>query len=334
MTSPTPDNSLQFWQDALTGRKPPISDGAPQRGYYATREGGTRQPVQVYPTANGMAAYVGQKGKGRAVEAGSIWLRVAGSPITFEAWRDVYNGAPWPDEAAPKPDASRPALPPEEVERLEADALALTKDWRATGAPPPGGDNRAYDGALSDLGDELDNLAEDAAAVLRAGIVTQADADRVANLKDRVRALKKRLDEAYKTQYEPLDKALKAVRAKFQPAQSRAEEIVTKLLASVTRWMAAEDARRKAASIEQIKAGAPMEEIRAEPVRVGGASGRATGMRKQPDTAEVEDWGALFTALLTNPEMRELAQKLANKAAAVGAAFPGTKIIKGGKKAV
>lgn len=57
-------------------------------------------------------------------------------------------------------------------------------------------------------------------------------------------------------------------------------------------------------------------------------------MRKQPDTAEVEDWGALFAALLTNPEMRELAQKLANKAAAVGAAFPGTKIIKGGKKAV
>lgn len=334
MTSPTPDNPLQFWQDALAGKKPPISEGEPHRGYYATREGGTRQPVQVYPSASGigLVAYVGAKGAGRAVAAADIWTRIASHPIPFETWRAVYNGAPWPDEAAPAPDAARLALPPEEVKRLEADAASLTEDWRAKGEPPPDGHNRPYDGALSDLGDELDNLAEDAAKLLRHGVTGQADADRIANVKDKARALKKRLDEAYRVEWEPLDKAIKAVRARYQPAQNRAEAITTKLLAAVTRWMAAEDQRRREAAAAAIKAGT--EEVKVEPVRVGGAAGSKTGLRKQPDTAEVQDWGVLFAALVDNPEMRALAQKLANKAASVGAAFAGTTIVKGGKKAV
>jgi len=335
MTSPTPDNPLQFWQDALAGKKPPISEGEPHRGYYTAREGGARLPVQVYPSTSGigLVAYVGPKGAGRTVVAAEIWTRIASHPIPFETWKAVYNGAPWPDEAPPAPDASRPAIPPEEAKRLEADAAALTEDWRAKGEPPPEGHNRPYDGALSDLGDELDNLAEDAAKLLRFGVSGQADADRIANVKDKARDLKKRIDAAYRVEYEPLDKALKAVRARYQPAQARAEAITTKLLAAVTRWMAAEDQRRREAAVAAIKAGAT-EEVKVEPVRVGGANAKATGLRKQPDTAEVTDWGALFAALVDNPEMRALAQTLANKAARVGAAFAGTTIVKGGKKAV
>lgn len=331
MTSAAPDHH-QFWRDSLAGKKPPIAEGAPHHGFYFLREGAARQPVQIYAGGDRLIAYIGPKGKGRVVDAATIWLRVASNAVPHEAWKTVYNGGPWPDE---KPAVAEPVrdLPPEERTRLEADAAAIVKDWRSTQAPPPAGDNRPYDGVLSDLGDELDNLAEEAAALLRRGVFTQADADRFANLKDKGRDLKKRLDAAYAVEWEPLNNAIKAVRAKYQPAQDRAEAIVKKLLDAVGRWMAAEDARRRAEAQAKIAAGAPPEEVKVAPVHVGGAAGRKTALRKAADTAEVTDWGALFAALVNNPDMQALAQKIANKAASVGAPFAGTKILKGGKKA-
>jgi hypothetical protein len=335
-------NPLQFWQDALAGKKPPIREGAPERGYYSTREGGARQPVQVYAGANGLIAYIGRKGQGAVTSAAAAWTRFAAHPITFETWKAVYNGADWPDEAAPVADASRPAIPEAEQKRLAADAIAITEDWRPKHAPPPAGhngppeeDGTIYDPVLSGLGDELDDLAENAAAVLRHGVVGQEDADRAANLTDKVRALKKRIDAAYEVEWRPLDDAVKAVREKFRRPQDRTELIVKKLRDAIARWMTAEEERRKVAAMATIAAGGDAAEAAPapEPVRAGGAAGKRMSTRKLPDTARVDDWGALFAALVDNSDMREMAQKIANKAAAVGGVFPGTTIIKGGKTA-
>ena len=289
MTSATRDVH-QFWREAVAGKKPAIADGQPHRGYYILREADARLPVQVYPgTTDRLVAYIGAKGKGRVVDAATVWLRIASNAITFEAWKAVYDGGAWPDEKSAVGEVER-QLPPEEAKRLEADAAALTADWRAGLAPPPPGDNsRPHDGVLSDLGDELDNLGEDAAALLRRGVLTQADADRFANLKDKARALKKKLDAAYHVEWEPLDKAIKVVRSKYQPAQGRAEDIVKRLLDAVGRWMAVEDARRRQEAQDKLAAGTPVADVKVEPVRVGGAAGKVTALRKAADKTEVED---------------------------------------------
>jgi hypothetical protein len=326
--------SYDWWQQALAdphkiGASLKIHEGHPQPGFYRKRayKDGPFVPVAIWQDDTGhMLAVAG----GKAVDAGDVWTFCCRQPISEEVYRAVAAGGAWPDEPA-----------------------------------PIGHNSNVSDDPHAQLAHDLASETETATSFLKKPIATKDDADRAAVWSKRLAAIAKKATDQHKVEKQPHLDAGRTVDEKWRPIREGADELSKKLKRHLDDWLReqdriererqakareeaerirreAEDAARKAAEVEQ----APEAERAAALDRArklqdeardaerdaearNAAAGR-TGAKVALRTfvsAEITDYDALVAALKDRPEVRDVVQSLANRAAKSGVDLPGMKIV-------
>lgn len=296
-----------WWQAALAGDIEPIHESDPQPGFYRSKkkEGGY-ELAAIWRDADGE---IKQK-------PANCWTWCCKNPVSEADYRAVEAGGEWPD-----------AVP------------GLSNN-------PPSDDRDV-------LEEEIQNAKSLADAIKE--ISDQKSADQAQNLRDRLNTLSKKADGLRKVEKQPHLDAGNAVQAKWAPlvndAKDAADGIRDMLTAYARKLKAEEDARQQEAEqkrIAEIEAAAKEAEKQGEdpakaaakaaaettpdpepdkPATFGGSYGKKASMRTVT-SAKIVDFDKALMALKDHAEMRELVQKLANRAAKAGAPLAGVEIVK------
>lgn len=294
-----------YWRNALNGVFGPVHDGHAMPGFYKRRykaKDGTVTWTAVALWEDADGMHAIEAGK--TVDPDTVWVSCCQKPITEEVYRRVERGEGWPDA----------------IESLIGDNN------------PPADEAEA---------DEVESAVKRAEAEAAKPITNQTDADRLSNHKERLTKLWSKKEAERKAEKEPHLEAGRAVDAKFNPLLDKIKAAGTKVAASLTTWLRAEQARidaenakqteiDKKAREEAAKANLPPPEpVKApEPVRVkAGTSGRAVSLRTYT-SAEITDYPKTLAAVADSPKIKEVVQSLANAAATAGIPLPGTEIKK------
>lgn len=295
----------------MNGAKPgspeaPISDGDPQCGRFKMRQdrNGPWLPVAIYlqqefdPETGELTgdeklvATVGGKGHAANRDANEIWLWCSKHPVSESSYRVAYLTGKWPEE---------PTL----------------------GANTEPGDS------FETLTDQL-STAIDMAGELPEKIETQEQADLAANLKDRINAYAKALDEMRDAEKRPHDEASKAVQAKFRPFLDRSMDVLDGIRHKLTSYLRTIRERAEQAAREKAKAagGSGAEAALAAPkARAGGHYGKKTGLRTVT-RIKITDYNAALEAVKADDAMTALVHKICERRARAGVETPGVEIIK------
>lgn len=169
---------------------------------------------------------------------------------------------------------------------------------------------------------------EEAERFLAQPLADKAASDRAADWANRMLRFEQEVNEHLAEERKPHERALATVRERWKPLSAVAEDLKKRLKEAVLKWQRAEKARL---AEEAAKAAAAGEVVR--PIRVAsGNVGRKVSARIEKH-AVIDDWDAALIALRGNPELRELVQKICDRAARAGAAVPGTRIVETEKAA-
>jgi len=191
---------------------------------------------------------------------------------------------------------------------------------------PMQGDNLPpEDHSFEGLRDSIEDLAHEAAERIEGPpIADQAEADRIANLADRLAELHKIADEQKKEEKRPHDEGAKFVQQKWAPLLLRAETYKNLKYILLTPWLKKlEDARKKEAEA----AAAAGEPAAAQPRRSrAGTRGRAMTL-KSVKRAEIVDYALCLEFFKDSPDVKATVEMLANRAVRAGISVPGTKVI-------
>lgn len=322
----TQADQYSYWRNALAGKFGDVHDGYPQSGFYRRRlvKNGPFVPVAIWQDGENHVALV----NGKPADASDIWTWVCGQPITEEAYHKAMENGTWDDEARPADLPTAGNMPSDPHE-------ALTVEWEAE--------------------------KEVGAEILAKPIKTQKDADQAAVFSKRIAAIAKKATDLHRVEKQPsldesrridehwrdlktepadmskqvkrhLDAFLNEQRKIEEERQRKAREEAER------KQREAEEAARKAAEAEE-----PDEAAQAEAQRLqeeaeaaqretearnaqAGRTGSKVALRTFT-SAEITDYDALLTALKDRPEIRELVQTLANRAAKSGVDLPGMKIV-------
>ena len=317
-------DEFHYWREALAGNKMAISADHPQSGYYRKRAGkdGPWLPVAIWTrkeTGEQVARVAGEM-----VDPLSVWTWVADKPTTKEAAQQAFKTGSWPGDAPP-----------------------------VTAAPM--GDNNPPT-------DPVDLIPLEVAAadefLSKVGVIkTQVDSDVASNKVGNLRDLTKKADAAHTAEKAPHLAAGRAVDEKYR-CRDAAAAAIKKLLAAVTVFQNAEkerlqkianekaakgraewerqqaelrakaeaEAALKQTHIDEVLAAAPLPPPPKppEPVKVqsGGALGKKVSLRTVK-VATIADYDKALVALRDHPELRELVQKLADRACKAGVPLAG-----------
>jgi len=316
-------DEFYYWREALAGKKMLIHADKPQSGYYRKRafKGGPWLPVAIW-THKDSGQQVARVA-GEMVDPLSVWTWVADKPVAKDAAQQAFKDGTWPGDAAPVSASMGDNNPPTEpIELIPLEIEAATQ-W-------------------------LGKVKT---------ISNQTDADIASNRVSNLRDLKKKAEAAHKAEKEPHLEAGRAVDKKYKPKIDDADIAVKSLLAAITVYQNAERARlqkiadekaakeraewerqqataRAKAEAEAAEKQVTLEDIlseappppppKAEPVKVksGGASGKAVSLRTVK-VATVTDYDKALVALKDHPELRDLVQKLADRACKAGVPLAG-----------
>ncbi|RUV65192.1 MAG: hypothetical protein E5X35_11675 [Mesorhizobium sp.] len=328
--------SYDWWREALEspheiGRKLKIHEDEPQPGFYRKRahKDGPWVPVAIWPTDAGMVATVAN----RRVDANSTWTFCCEHPVSEEIYRAVAAGGQWPDDPPaighnlPKSDDPHEALSAEFLAETElavtflrkpiqtkddADRAAVWSKRLATIAKRATDLHKVEKQPHLDAGRAVDDkwrgLKEDADALSKK---LKRHLDDFLREQDRIEQERQRKarEEADKVRREAEAAALKAAEAAAAPgvASNFAEEAAREADRLAEK---AADAQR---DTEARNSGA-------------GRTGAKVSLRTFV-TAEITDYDALVMALKDRPEVREVIQTLANRAAKSGVQVPGMKAV-------
>lgn len=313
-------NIWQWWQDALAGKAPAIDANTPQCGFYKKRDGkgGKWLPVMIRFDDNG--ALRCRVGDDSAADPFDVWTWCAGNPVSKEAAKVAFETGSFPGDVELAP-----------VGHNSGD-LSLAEQIRDYAATALGWLNKA-------------------------GVKDKQSSDMAANYRAELLRLSKEADRERETEKRPHDEAAKAVQAKWKPLIDEATGAANTLRDELTKWMRAEEARLEAErrakwEAEQKEAAAerkriederaalmrddpisaltsPEPELPAapqppEPVKVnaGGQRGRAAGLRTVTKYV-VTDHTKALAFFAESEDVRELVQKLADRASKAGVAVPG-----------
>jgi hypothetical protein len=289
-----------WWQDKLAGRPVEMNPGTPHAGFYrwprrpAYGAPRTFLPVAYWPGENGqLNCRIGDQDV--LPEKGEeIWERVGDNPVTEEAYRKVAEGGgAWPDEHQLVP--------------MAGDNL------------PPADDT--YEG----LRDAIEPLASEALKRVDGPPITdQEEADRLANLVDRLAELHKKADELRKAERREHDDALKGIQKKWSPLLAAAEAYRNVKYKLITPWLDKLTQAKKQEAEAAAAAGEPAA-VDARRPRAG-TRGRAITL-KSTKRAEITDYDECRNFFREADEMKQLVQSLADRAVRSGAVVPGTKVI-------
>jgi hypothetical protein len=299
-----------WWADKLAGKAVQMNPGNPHAGFY-------RMPRKAFygarKTFTPVAYWPGTNGKGEPMmhcrfgdddvtpERGEeIWERVGNHPVSEQAYRDVaQRNMPWPDEHELVPMGDN--LGPEDEDTFEA------------------------------LQDKISNLAREAEQRMDGpAIGDQDEADRIANLSDRLAELWKKSDTLRKAERKPHDEALRAIQLKWVNVLLKAETYKHLKYKLLTPWLTRLQEAQKKEAEAAAAAGEPAAADARRPR--AGTRGRAQTL-KTFKHAQIEDYEKALTFFKESQDVKDLVQELANRAVRAGITVPGTKVIEE-KKAV
>jgi hypothetical protein len=278
-----------WWQDKLAGKPVQMNPSNPHAGFYRMPSKafyGARKtflPVAYWPADGQLNCRLGDEDIGPELGQG-IWERVGNHPVTEEAYREVAEkGGLWPDE--------------HELVPMQAPTI---------------GDNRPpIDSSFEGLSDAIEDLAREAEQRIDGPpIENQEEADRIANLADRLSELFKQADAARKEEKKPFDEGATEVQKKWAPLLLKAETYKNLKYKLLTPWLK---------YLEQIK---KKEDKRAR----AGTRGRAMSL-KSSKRAEITNFDKCLEFFKESPDIKGCVQDLANRAVRAGITVPGTKVI-------
>jgi len=295
----------QYWHDRLAGKPVEMSPSHPQAGFYREprkESYGARRtfrPVAYWPGNNAdgsLHCRIGDEdvNEKRAME---IWTRCGHHPVTEEAYRDVaQRGLPWPDEHQ----------------------LVGMGD----NLPP---DDESYEG----LRDAIEPLAEEASKRLDGPpIADQDEADRIANLADRLAELCKKADDGRKAERKPHDEELKRIQVKWVAIIGLAETYRNLKYKLLTPWLQREVSRREDEARVAAAGGEPSPSDTPRPR--AGTRGRAQTL-KSTKKARIDDYAVCLKFFEDSDDIKACVQMLANRAVRAGVTVPGATVIEESK---
>ncbi|MES0207889.1 hypothetical protein NKJ93_02165 [Mesorhizobium sp. M0028] len=328
--------SYDWWREALAnpheiGRKLKIHDGEPQPGFYRKRahKDGPWVPVAIWPANGGLVAVVSN----RRVEADGVWTFCCGHPVSEEVYRAVAAGGAWPDDPPAIGHNSIKSDDPHEALSFEfqAETELATTFLRKPIQTKDDADRAAV------WSKRLAGIAKRATDLHKVEKQPHLDAGRIVD--DKWRGLKEDADALSKKLKRHLDDFLREQDRIEQDRQRKAREEADKVRreaeaaahkaaeAATTPGIAANFAEEAAREADRLAEKAADAQRDTEARNSGaGRTGAKVSLRTFV-TAEITDYDALVMALKDRPEVREVIQTLANRAAKSGVQVPGMKAV-------
>ncbi|GHC79617.1 hypothetical protein [Limoniibacter endophyticus] len=293
----------------------------PQLGFFRKRnKGGTDIPVAIWMSGGEMVALAGD----RDVDAAEIWTWCCNWPISHGQYTAVTGGASWPDE------------PP------VADAVI---------------GHNISDDPFEALRIEFEGDRELAKAFLKEPVKTQEQADRAAVWSKKLAAIAKKATDLHKVEKQPSLDESRRVDDKWRDLKDEPKALSTALKRAMDVFLneqariEAERQKRAREEADRIRREAE-EAARQANANDAAAQAEADRLKREADqaekdtqtrnaqagrtgakvslrtfvSAEITDYDALLVALKDRPEIREVVQSLANRAAKSGVNLPGMKI--------
>lgn len=291
-TAADPKAQYDFWRRRLNGETLPIHDGEVQAGFYRTkrRDGGFDPVAYWWQTDGTLRCRIGGKDVSEQV-ARERWIWASKHPITYDLYKAVVSGEPWPDQHE-----------------------AVTRSNQA-----PSDDS--FDG----LRDAIEDLAREANALVAKGAAqNQDEADRASDLANKLAEFQAKADGRRKDEKRPHDDAARAVQAKWAPLLDVAEVYRRVKLVVVTPFLNKKAEAERKAREEAAKAGEPIPEP-ARSTTKAGTRGRSVALRTVKQV-EITDRAALIAFFSDSQQMTEFLQAAAEKAVRAGVTPPGVKI--------
>lgn len=346
------DKQWDFYFAGLKGTIGPVMESNPQLGYYRHFKG---DAIAIFTHGDQLWFLKGNEPIDDPVERGKLWLGCAKSPVTKKVYDERIKDGHWPQDAppikasndapvaeqAPAAEAAQPgpghnAGELDTFRKMREEILGDVSEAKAYYAKNKITDKSAADRA-TDWAGRLSKAAK------------RADAERKLEkqpLLDAIKELDTRWNsviDAAKTQSEIVDDLAQAWgRAETERLRKIAEEEAAKKwqedqekLQAERERMAAERARLAAMNpatppepVEELPLAPPppMPVVAAPKVMLGsGANANRRSVKADPDTATIVDLvaAAKYFADNDSPDLRDLIQKLANRAIKSRVAIPG-----------
>ena len=333
------------WVAAQQGNMLPVVEAEPGSGFWRIKSaGGIWLPVAIWREDDLVWVQVGKEEPNASVEfVQETWLRCAKHWVSEKNYRHVIATGSWlGDPPAPITDAAPP--PPTPTEQAIANAQPPERG--------PGDNSGNLDAFQAMRAELLNDAAEAIAHFTRHPITTKDEADKCENWRKRIAASANAADEKRKAEKKPHQDAADAVDARYFPVIREAKAKAEKLRGLGDTWVRNEQERLRKAAEEEARIererrwaedrataleAAPSLEIAEKPPAdlpppvvetpkvLIGTSGTRRGATAAPATATITDLkaAALYYATQQNPELIELIQKLANRAAKAKATIPG-----------
>jgi hypothetical protein len=318
-------DQFAWWRDALAGKNPPIHDGHPQPGYYKARRAKDQPwlPVAIWYRPGKNAGELGELVCRVASEMRDplkMWSWVAKNPVDKESAKFAFEHGRWPDDAEDTPPPAGHNAPPRTLfEEIDA-AVELAEQFRK--ATPK--------------------------------IETEEQANRAANIRDKLLDLRKKAETEHETEKRPHLEAGRAVDKKYKPVITAATDAVAPLRDLLTPWLVAKqkkldeaaEAERKrlaAEEAERIAAQAKMHGMEIDPTEVaaevaaklepakpakaqaGGARGSKTGLATVT-YVEFHDYTAAVLDVQGKPEVRDAVARVCLTLLKAGIEVKGAKL--------
>lgn len=296
----------------------------PQCGFYRKRtKNGTDEAVAIWDSGAGLVAVIGD----RVSDPDHAWSWGCKWPISEVLYREIEAGGAWPDEV--------PSAP----------AVGIGHNLPTD----------PHEAIMLEYQSEKD-MAEE---FMRTPVTTQEQADKIAVWSKKLASISKRATDLHRVEKQPHLDAGRAVDDKWREAKEGPDLLSKRLKSHLNPYLrelerieverqrkaqeerdakrrAAEEAERAARQSENEYEKAQAERLAREAAEAekaaearnpnAGRTGAKVSLRTFV-SAEITDYDALVIALKDRPEMRELVQSLANRAAKSGKELAGMKIV-------
>jgi len=290
-----------WWRAAAyEGKFGPIHEGQPELGYFKLRRSGDPVCIELHQPIDpetgeldgdeDIRARVGTAQSAQWRNAEEIWTWVASNPVRHEDYKVAYDTGQWPGD-------------------LPNDAMAPAAD--------------SFEGLVEQI-----EIVLTLADAVPEELTDKLQADTAANIKDRLKDLWDALEALRVEEKRPYDEGAKAVQDKFKPELTKASVVRDSLSVRVGRYLgkireaamkAAREAAREAGGDEAAEA------IVAPVVRVGGASGRKTGVT-MVKKGLITDWDKAYMAVREDGKVREAIDKAIQRLVKAGAKPEGVSV--------
>jgi len=310
-----PQPNYDFWKDALAGKKPPMSEGSPEPGFYRMRSKNKQtgaiswQPVAYWYSVEDSRLHCMIGDNETTEQRGQeVWTYVGQHAVTEEQYRAVADdGKNWHDQ-----------------DQIVADQ---TRGM---------GDNSGALDEFEAFKDQIGSASEGADGYKK--ITNKEESERGQSLRARLLELAGQAEKARKKIADPLHKEWKAVNDRWKPIITLAEDGAAAIKRSNDNYLTEQLRLQRAAEeiaaalVETAKAEAEMMEPEAivptpvpqMPAQVRGGYGRAASVKTEWALIGITDLDLVYAHFKASAAVKECLEELARKAIKAGGEVPGT----------